>query len=104
MTRRAAPRAKQLLNLMIQLGHCDPERHYVTSTTNDDDNDDGVEMELIESYRYLTWIGVNPGCVNEADDEEIDYDDDYIVSNPILIIRNGRRNHRPFRRSQQSLV
>ena len=49
MTRRAAPRAKQLLNLMIQLGHYDPERHYVTLTTNDDDNDDGVEMELIES-------------------------------------------------------
>ena len=26
------------------LGHYDPERHYVTLTTNDDDNDDGVEM------------------------------------------------------------
>ncbi len=33
---------------------------------NDDDNDDRVEMELIESYRYLTSIGVNPGCVQTA--------------------------------------
>ena len=45
--------------------------------------------------------------LKEADDEEIGYDDDYIVSNPILIIRNGRRNHVPVplpTEKEQSLV
>ena len=56
LTRRAATRAKQLLNLMIQLGHYDPERHNVNVTQRQ-------MMERIKSCRYLMWIGVNPGCV-----------------------------------------
>ena len=61
LTRRAATRAKQLLNLMIQLGHYDPERHNVTSASNDDD-DDGEDRELSLFNVDRCEPGMRPNC------------------------------------------
>ena len=61
LTRRAATRAKQLLNLMIQLGHYDPERHNVTSTSNDD-NDGGEDRELSLFTVDRCEPGMRPNC------------------------------------------
>jgi pentatricopeptide repeat protein len=63
LTRRAATRAKQLLNLMIRLGHYDPERHNVTSTSDngaDDDNGVGREASLFNVDKCEP--GMRPNC------------------------------------------
>eukprot|EP00984_Skeletonema_dohrnii_P015369 scaffold6625_cov117-Skeletonema_dohrnii-CCMP3373.AAC.6 len=60
LTRRAATRAKQLLNLMIQLGHYDPERHNVTSTSDDNDAEDSRESSLFNVDRCEP--GMRPNC------------------------------------------
>ena len=59
LTRRAATRAKQLLNLMIQLGHYDPERHNVTSTSEERSMDE-KELSLFDVDRCEP--GMRPNC------------------------------------------
>ena len=62
LTKRAATRAKQLLNLMIQLGHYDPKRHNVTSTS-DDNNDNEEDREEASLFNVdKCEPGMRPNC------------------------------------------
>ena len=66
------------------------------------------ETDIWKNSGYARTSPHDDGWIlKEADDEEIGEDDYYIVSNPILVIRNGRRNHRPVPQpveKEQSLV
>lgn len=60
LTQRAATRAKQLLNLMIQLGHYDPERHNVTTASSPFSDDEDREASLFDVGKCEP--GMRPNC------------------------------------------